>query len=128
MPNSDACKPCLSRIVFHQSMDLASRPVQTQVSLSGWNYAGPPGEAIAVCKLLWQPVTNSPSPRVMALNPVFATSSGSFFALADFGVEHAGALEEIGSVAPDIRQVTVTPLSLISCRSAKENESRNALL
>jgi hypothetical protein len=32
------------------------------------------------------------------------------------------------SVAPGIKHVTVTPLSAISARSAKENESRKALL
>ena len=50
------------------------------------------------------------------------------FRLTDFCIHHAGALKNSVSVAPGMRQVTVTPLSLSSFRSANANESMNALV
>ena len=53
--------------------------------------------AMADCSLFFQPLTTSPSPRIMASKPVLATSAGSsFFGRADLGVHHVGALEEFG--------------------------------
>ena len=50
----------------------------------------------AVCSLFFQPLTTSPSPFIIASKPTCATSAGSsFFACADLGVHHVGALEEL---------------------------------
>ena len=52
--------------------------------------------AIADCSLFFQPLTTSPSPRIMASNPTRATSAGSsFFDLPDLRVQHVRALEEV---------------------------------
>jgi hypothetical protein len=85
--------------------------------------------AIADCSLLCQPDTTSPSPFIMALKPILATSAGlSFLPWPTLVSSMSARAKNSVSVAPDIRQVTVTPLSLISARSAKEKESRNALV
>jgi hypothetical protein len=51
-----------------------------------------------------------------------------FFALAHVGVQHVRAFEELVSVGPGMRQLTVTPESLSSLRKAIENESRKAFV
>src|SRR5688572_29762716 len=85
--------------------------------------------AIAERSLFIQPVTTSPSPFIMASKPVFATSAGSsFFDCATLVSMRSARSKKSVSVAPGIRQVTVTPVSLSSLRSAKEKRSRKALL
>jgi hypothetical protein len=63
--------------------------------------------AIAERNLLCQPVTTSPSPRHHRVEALLGDVGGIvLLALPDFGVEHIGALEEIGfrlDVAPDYR-------------------------
>ncbi len=86
-------------------------------------------DAMAVCSLFFQPLTTSPSPRIIASNPVFATSAASSFLAVPTLVSIMSARSKKSvSVAPGIRQVTVTPVSFSSCRSAKEKLSRNAFV
>ena len=86
-------------------------------------------EAIAVWSLFIQPDTTSPSPRIMASNPVLATSAGSsFFEVPTFVSIMSARSKNSVSVAPGMRQVTVMPDSFTSCLSAKEKESMKALV
>ena len=84
--------------------------------------------AIADCSLLCQPLTTSPSPFIMALKPVLATSAGSSFLPCPILVSSMSARAKNSvSVAPGMRQVTVTPVSLSSARSANEKEFEERL-
>src|SRR5437763_8265412 len=84
--------------------------------------------AIAACNLLCQPVTTWPSPRIIASKPWRATSAGSsFFEVPTLVSIKSARSKNSVSVAPGIRQVTVTPVLFSSCRSANEKESRNDL-
>ena len=86
-------------------------------------------EAIADCNLFFQPLTMSPSPRIIAAKPIFATSTGSSLSCRPIFVSSISARSKNSvSVAPGIRDVTVIPISFNSLRNAKENESINALL
>jgi hypothetical protein len=79
--------------------------------------------------LVLMPATTSPSPRIIASNPVLATSTGSSFLVVPTSVSIMSARSKKSvSVAPGIRQVTVTSVFLSFSRSAKENELRNALV
>ena len=72
--------------------------------------------AIAACSLFFQPVTTSPSPFIIASKPVLATSAGSSFLRWPTLVSSMSARSKNSvSVAPGIRQVTVTPVSFSSC-------------
>ena len=69
------------------------------------------------------------SPFIIASNPTFATSAGSSFSCVPTLVSSMSARRKNSvSVAPGIRQVTVTPVSFSSLRRANENESRNAFV
>jgi len=86
-------------------------------------------DAMAVCSLLCQPVTTSPSPFIIALKPVLATSAGSsFFAVPTFVSIMSARSKNSVSVAPGMRHVTETPLSFTSWRNANEKLSRNAFV
>src|SRR5438067_8772952 len=79
--------------------------------------------------LFFSPLTTSPSPFIIASKPTLATSAGSSFLPAPIFVSTISARSKNSvSVAPGIRQVTVTPESFSSSRKAKENESMNALV
>lgn len=85
--------------------------------------------AIAACSLLCQPATTSPSPLIIALKPTSATIAGSsFFAWPTLVSCIPAVSKKSVSVAPGIKQVTVTPVPFSSWRNAKEKLSRNALL
>jgi outer membrane receptor protein involved in Fe transport len=85
--------------------------------------------AAVVMTLFLNPLTTSPSPRIIASKPAFATSTGSsFFPCATFVSAMPARSKNSVSVAPGIRQVTVTSVSSNSERSANENESMKALL
>jgi hypothetical protein len=80
-------------------------------------------------QLVLPPDTTSPPPFIMASKPILATSAGSSFLAVPTLVSSMSARSKKSvSVAPGIRQVTVTPDPLSSARSAKENESRKALV
>jgi hypothetical protein len=83
--------------------------------------------AAMTCSLFLSPATTSASPFIMARKPTVATSAGSIFSSVPTLVSHMLARTKNSvSVAPGIRQVTVTPVSLSSLRSAAANESTNA--
>jgi hypothetical protein len=67
----------------------------------------------AAWTLFFQPLTTSPSPRIMASKPDLATSAGSSFACCPtLGVQHLRPGETLGRGSP-IRHVTITPVSLV---------------
>jgi len=82
--------------------------------------------AMALRSLFCQPLTTSSSPRIIASKPVFCDVGGIVLRLrGDFGVEHVGTLKKSVSVAPGMRQVTVTPEPL---RAQREGERINERL
>ena len=67
------------------------------------------------------------SPFSIAFQPTAATSAGSsFFACPTFVSSSSARWKNSVSVAPGLRHVTVTPLSLISWFSAAEKLSMKA--
>ena len=69
------------------------------------------------------------APSIIASNPILATSAGSILASLPSPVSSMSArAKKLVSVGPGMRQVTVTPLSFSSLRSAHENESMKALV
>ena len=84
---------------------------------------------MAVWSLFFQPLTTSPSPRIMASKPD-ARHIGRvvLLRLPDFGVEHVGPFEEVrfGRARHETRDRHARSFS--SARNANENESMNALV
>lgn len=73
----------------------------------------------ATCSLFCQPVTTPLSPSIIALKPLSATSAGSsFLAWPSLVSIRSARSKNSVSVAPGIRQVTVTPQGCSSARSA----------
>jgi hypothetical protein len=67
------------------------------------------------------PVTTSDSPLIMALNPAFATSrASSFFSVPTLVSIMSARRKNSVSVAPGIRQVTVTPVSKLLAQRERE--------
>src|SRR5215204_2679415 len=117
------CDHLLDALAFHWPVVSAWLPRRSYSGLPGaailrWRSASIPAGvilAIADCSLFCQPLTTSPSPLIMASKPVFATSAGSsFFSVPTLVSIMSARSKKSVSVAPGIRQVTVTPLSLSS--------------
>src|SRR5437773_8403677 len=92
--------------------------------------SAPAGVTLATAdpNLFFQPVTTSPSPLIIASNPVLATSAGSSYFDVPMAVSIMPARSKnLVSVAPGIKQVTLTLVSRSSSRSANENESVDRL-
>jgi hypothetical protein len=80
-------------------------------------------------KLIVPPRDNVGLAPLMASNPVLATIAGSsFFCCPTLVSSIAARSKNSVSVAPRIRQVTVTPLFFNSWRNANEKLSRSALV
>ena len=81
--------------------------------------------------LPWSLVDNDPAttrslPAMSASKPYRATSAGSSLSEAPTFVSSMSARSKnTVSVGPGIREVTVTPVSLSSCRSASANDCTN---
>ena len=85
--------------------------------------------AVADCTLFLTPLTTSLSPRIMASKPVVAAVAASSLSAVPTLLSTMSARRKNSvSVAPGIRQVTLTFVSCSSSRMAKENESMNALV
>lgn len=96
-----------------------------------WRASSPAGATSAnrVVSLFFQPLTTSASPVISAAKPIRATSAGSSYLAWPTLVSSMPARRKNSvAVAPGIRQVTVTPLSFSSSRSAAAKLSRKALL
>src|SRR5438477_3605622 len=116
-------------VPFRRSRYLAALPGSAARRCRSASMSEGVTSAIAERSLLCQPVTTSPSPRIIASKPCLATLAGSSFLLCPILVSSMLARSKKSvSVAPGIRQVTVTPEPLSSWRSANENESRNAFV
>jgi hypothetical protein len=67
-------------------------------------------------------------PFIIASKPAFADIGRIvLFLRPDLGIHHLGAAEELVSVAPGMRQVTVIFVPRSSSRSTNANQFRNAL-
>lgn len=84
---------------------------------------------MADCSLFCQRLTTWPSPLIVALSAAAAMLKAVSFLLVPILVSIMSARSKNSvSVAPGIRQVTLTPLFFSSWRRANENDSRSALV